>query len=141
MKVVIGRSRWFLYYLLVLHVLILLITICSELPFIAVITVSGIVGASCVLQLRRFAWLKGGSVPIAIRQIDNNRWAIDYGDGALMSPLTLKQAYVSQWLLIMYFEPNIHRRTVSLVMPVDAIQQEEFRRLSVYLRHPKLWAE
>jgi len=82
-------------------------------------------------------WRQLCSLPSSLIQQTDADWVLTGQTGRKVSARLLDKAYVTRWLIILYFRmPNDKPRSVMVFAPM--LDKNSFRRLSVYLRMTNL---
>jgi hypothetical protein len=136
-SIVIGRSKWLLAYLVIIHNLIL-VTMVTLLPnigssFMAVALIS----TSFIYYCGRYQWLKSYRAIIKLERNSKKKWTVFHSDNTSQKNLVLKHCVVTPKLIILYYSGSSRWRGKSITILEDAVNAELFRQLRVYLRAPK----
>lgn len=88
--------------------------------------------AGMVRQYRPARWWR--PLPTAVRWSASGEWDADFGAGADARNYTLREYWCSPRLVILRLKPALSGRSLTLVLPWDAVPPEPFRRLRARLR-------
>ena len=133
----IGHSRYLLWYLFLLHSL-MLATVFSLLGlsygtiFLALILV-----VSFICYCQQYQWLKSNRSVRKLQRDAEDKWYLVFQGGEMSSPLQLKNCVVTPFVVILSFHTNYFWQSKTITLLFDAVDAELFRQLRVYCRNPK----
>lgn len=134
----IGRSSWLYYYLVLLHVF-MLITLFS-LPIGLGFTLLSVACLllSFVAACRQYqSGSSRSSRNRCIERDESDLWSISFANDNKQLALKLESSFVSTKLVIIRLKSADHWRRISIVIVSDAVDTNLFRQLRVFLRDPK----
>ena len=135
----IGRSKWLLGYLIVIHAVMMLTIFSLPIGIGWLVLGAGALVLSFVCISRRHQWLRSSPVNTQISRDESGLWQLDAANGNKPSALTIDASFVTANVVIIYMKNDSHWRRLSITILADAVDKELFRQLRVYLRDPKVF--
>ena len=134
----IGRSRYLLIYLLIVHLImtLTLVMLFADIGWLVVIILISM-AMSLIFHMRKYGWLLGGSTVKMISCDEYSFWTVNYSDEDLMPELQLKSSFVTPLLTLIRLNGEGFLLNTTIVIIADAVDTEQFRQLRVMLRDPK----
>lgn len=143
MKVEISQSQYEFRYMAWLHVVVislLLLNKASMGPLLTDVLIS-FVCVGFVIWLRRYKRVSGKASVTGISMSKDRQWFLNYNDGSVSGPYTLKSNTQLPYVLFIYLNPSRHGRGQTLMIPIDAVEKNDWRKLRAELRHPDSWEQ
>ena len=140
-KLILGRSKWILVYLVGLHLFILLTLLSLALPHIWDGTVIVSMIGSFIYYCRQQQWLRSKNSLSQLERYADNNWAVHYQNGKTVSALELNGCVECSFLIILTFRRELSWRSYSVIVMADAVETEAFRQLRLFCRSPKTFPE
>lgn len=133
----IGRSKWFLYYIVAVHSVMLITLFC--LPINMSLLVLGAVSLqiSFVYFCSQNQWLINKAAINKIERNETGLWSITFQNDEKQVGLKLINSFVTTNLIIMSLKNDSWWSRLPIVIFADAVDKNIFRQLRVYLRDPK----
>lgn len=137
-RLVIGRSRCLLVYLVILHVLMAVTSILLfvDIVWLIIVLLIGL-ALSLLFQLKQHGWLKGRRAVREIVHDEQGLWTIYFSAKDSIAELELKSSFVTPFLTLIRLGDSRFWRTTTVVVVADAVDAEQYRKLRVLLRDPK----
>lgn len=88
---------------------------------------------SLLINARKFVWLVSQRAIISIRELPDGYWQLINRQGQKWQAKLCGDSLRTTFLIILNFAVNGRRRVCSVPIFLDAIGEEQFRRLSLYL--------
>ena len=86
-------------------------------------------------------WYQGIEFFVSLRRLGKPSWFLNYNDGSVSGPYTLKSSTQLPYVLFIYLNPSRHGRGHTLMIPIDAVEKNDWRKLRAELRHPDSWEQ
>lgn len=138
-SLVMGRSKWLLSYLLIIHGFMLL-TMVLLLNSVYLLTLAVmIIVVSCITYCQQHQWITSHRSIIKIERKVTHQWVLFYANDIRQQNLDLKHCIVTPQVVILYFSGSSFWRVKSVVIVADAVDAELFRQLRTYCRNPKVF--
>lgn len=139
MKVTLGRSRLIMIYLLLMHLSALLLVNLIGLSLIFEAFASLLIIGSLLYYSRFYGWV-GKPLQVITLWIDEDGfWFMADQKGNEQGPVQLRSSVILGPLIAIYFKPSSGFLVKSVLIPIDAVDADDWRRLRVRLRDPACW--
>lgn len=142
MKVTIAKSQGLFVYMVSVHILaisLLLWSVDNNMPLILMLMV--LVCAGFIHWYRRYSASDGKNSLIEVSMNSDNKWFLKYETGVVSGPFKLKTSTQFPHVMFIYFRTQYWWQCHSLMIPIDAVDKHDWRRLRAQLRDPDAWAE
>jgi len=139
MKITLQRSRLLMVYLLLMHVSALLLISQIGLSLMFEAFVSLLIIGSLVCYSRCYGWMAQRPQVESLWVDDDGFWFMTDQEGRVQGPMRLKSSVIMGPLIAIYFRPLNGFIAKSVLIPFDAVDADNWRRLRVRLRDPASW--
>jgi len=136
-RMAIGRSKWLLSYLILVHIVMAITVISLQLESEWYFLLIAILLLSFISCCRREQWTINTSPKNQIERDESGLWHLGDMKGRKLPNLALKNSFVTINLVILYLSSGHSWRQSVVVIFADAVDKDLFRQLRVYLRDPK----
>lgn len=124
-------------YLIAVHsVMMLTLLSLLELSVFAPLTMITL-SASFIYYCRQHQWLESDATIVSLERDAKQKWYLESKNGKRTQALHFYSCYITPSLLILNFKGDSFWSYKTVVLVVDALEAEKFRKLRVYCRHPK----
>ncbi|MDX1750073.1 MAG: protein YgfX [Methylophaga sp.] len=129
-----ARSRLLLIYSLLAHMLaVISVGLITVIPIVKILFIKGIY-INQFLHIRRLGYIREYKKrPVTLINTMNEYWQIGYADSSKTSDLLVESARVNRFAVIIHFK-SFNKKRLSLLIPKDSVDQEQFRQLRVRLK-------
>jgi hypothetical protein len=139
MKLMMGRSRLIMAYLLLIHLSALLLINLTGLGIGFEIFISLLIIVSLLYYSRLYGWI-GQQNQITVLWVDDDGfWFMADKMGSQQGPMQLTSSVLLGPVIAIYFKPLSGLLGKSVLIPEDAVKPDDWRRLRVRLRDPESW--
>ena len=135
----IGRSRWLLAYLVLMHSVMLITFFSLQITLIWCVLGSAMLILSFIVSCCKYQWLRNAEAINQIERAENGLWQLVYSSGKKQPALKLESGFVTNKVVIIYLKNRSRYCHFSIVILSDAVDEEMFRQLRVYLRDPNVF--
>lgn len=143
MKVEISQSQYEFRYMAWLHVIVISLLLLNKANMGPLLT-GGLISFACVgfvIWLRRYKRVSGKASVTGISMSKDRQWFLRYNDSSVSGPYTLRSSTQLPYVLFIYLNPSRHGRGQTLMIPIDAVEKNDWRKLRAELRHPDSWEQ
>ncbi len=135
MKVTINQSAYLFVYMLTLHIVAISLLLASlrNTNALIILLLTGLVCINFTLWYRQCN-LVSSLIELSVNQ--EKQWFLKYDNGFVSAPLELKSSTQMPFALFIYFRTSRWWQSQTVMIVVDAVKQEDWRKLRAELRHP-----
>lgn len=143
MKVTITKSRGLFVYMVSLHILAIILLLWSMMDSnrLLVLFLTILVCAGFIQWYRRYTASDAKNSLIEVSMNVEKNWFLKYETGSVSGPFKLKSSIQFPYVMFIYFRTPHWWQGHSLMIPIDAVDKQDWRRLRAQLRDPDVWAE
>jgi len=142
MKVTITKSRGLFVYMVSLHILaICLLLWIMDNNRLLVLFLTVLICAGFIHWYHRYTASDAKNSLIEVSMNVEKNWFLRYETGAVSGPFKLKSSIQFPYVMFIYFRTRHWWQSHSLMIPIDAVDKQDWRRLRAQLRDPDVWAE
>lgn len=105
-----------------------------DVPITLAMAATAVLGLSLGFYLRRIALLRSPQSIVALDLAEDGKFAFQTLNGRWHAAKLRQSSFVSPWLTVLNLNPENARWARNVVIMPDSMQNEEFRRLRVWLR-------
>ncbi|EGL55817.1 hypothetical protein MAMP_02811 [Methylophaga aminisulfidivorans MP] len=142
MKVTITKSRGLFVYMVSLHILAIILLLWSmDNNRLLVLFLTVLVCGGFIQWYRRYTASVAKNSLIEVSMNLEKNWFLRDETGAVSGPFKLKSSIQFPYVMFIYFRTRHWWQSHSLMIPIDAVDKQDWRRLRAQLRDPDVWAE
>lgn len=143
MRVEISQSKCEFRCMAWLHIVVIVLLILNHHSMSKLLTgvLISFVCVRFVIWFRSYKRVHGRTGLIEISMTKDRRWFLKYGDGSVVGPCKLKSSTQLPYVLFIYLGIIKSRLSQDLMIPIDAVKKDDWRKLRAELRHPDSWEQ
>jgi hypothetical protein len=142
MKVTITKSRGLFVYMVSLHILAIILLLWSmDNNRLLVLILIVMVCAGFIDWYHRYNASDAKNSLIEVSMNREKNWFLRNETGVVSGPFKLKSSIQFPYVMFIYFRTRHWWQSHSLMIPIDAVDKQDWRRLRAQLRDPDVWAE